>query len=228
MAKRKLKPSGSANASRGGTAGSKRRPPDQARASVLAAADRLFYEQGLRAVGVDTIAEAAGVTKRTLYYHFPTKDALIAAYLEARDDAVRLAIDHAIAALADGASPERQQTLPAARILAVFDHLERWFRAPGYRGCPFNNAVAEDTAPGVAEITRRHKSVLRDWLSDQAQLAGARAPRELGAELLVLIDGALNGALVFASAEPARSARRVAITLLKQAGAKLPRHASSS
>ena len=217
-------------ASRGGTTGSKRRPPDQARASLLAAADRLFYEQGLHAVGVDAIAEAAGVTKRTLYYHFPSKELLIAAYLEARDDATRLAIDRAVsAAVSDElSSRERERSLPAARILAVFEHLERWFATPAYRGCPFNNALAEDTSPGFAEITRRHKSVMRDWLADQAQLAGARAPKELGAELLVLIDGALNGALVFASAEPARVARRVAATLLKQAGAKLPRSASPS
>src|SRR6478609_4548489 len=223
-AKSKAEPRG--HASRGGTAGSKRRPADQARASVLAAADRLFYEHGLRAVGVDTIAEAAGVTKRTLYYHFPTKEALIVAYLEARDDAVRLAIEHAVAASSEASSPERAQTLPAARIFAVFDHLERWFRSPSYRGCPFNNAVAEDAGPGVAEITRRHKSVLRQWLADQAQLAGAQAPQEVGAELLVLIDGALNGALVFGSAEPARTARRIATQLLKRAGAKLPRQAS--
>ena len=65
-----------ATSRRGGTAGSKRRPPDQARTSVLAAADRLFYEHGIHAVGVDAIADAAGVTKRTLYYHFATKDAL--------------------------------------------------------------------------------------------------------------------------------------------------------
>jgi AcrR family transcriptional regulator len=205
----------SAAGSRGGTAGSKRRPPDQARASVLAAADRLFYAQGLRAVGVDAVAAAAGVTKRTLYYHFPSKEALIAAYLEGRDDAIRLAIERIVT--------RREHTAPAERILAVFDHLEQWFATPAYRGCPFNNAVAEDVGPEALEITRRHKSVLRGWLSDQAALAGARSPEQLGAELLLLVDGALNGALVFGSAEPARVARTVATALLKQAGAKLPR-----
>lgn len=198
---------------RGGTAGSKRRPPDQARASLLAAADRLFYEHGLRAVGVDAIADAAGVTKRTLYYHFATKEALIAAYLQARDDATRLAIERAAA----------ECVLPGDRIVAVFEHLERWFATPEYRGCPFNNAIAEDTGSHVAEITRRHKAVLADWLSDQAQLAGARAPKKLGAELLLLIDGALNGALVTASAEPARVARGIATALMAGAGAKFSR-----
>lgn len=211
--KRVARARASAGPSRGGTAGSKRRPADQARASVLAAADRLFYEQGLRAVGVDSIAEAAGVTKRTLYYHFPSKEALIAAYLEARDGAIRLAIDGLVARL--------EHAAPAERILAMFDHLERWFETPTYRGCPFNNAVAEDAGPEALEITRRHKAVLRGWLSDHAQLAGARDPERLGAELLLLVDGALNGALVFSSAEPARTARRMAAMLLKQAGVEL-------
>src|ERR1043165_2498373 len=71
--------------SRGGTPGSTRRPPDQARRSILAAAERLFYRDGIGAVGVDAVADAARVTKRTLYYHFGTKDELVAAYLDARD-----------------------------------------------------------------------------------------------------------------------------------------------
>jgi AcrR family transcriptional regulator len=207
-----------ARVSRGGTTGSKRRPPDQARSSVLAAADRLFYEHGLRGVGVDTIAEAAGVTKRTLYYHFATKEALIAAYLEARDDAVRLAIERTV----------QPGTLPGDRILAVFDHLQQWFASPAYRGCPFNNAVAEDAGGAAAEIVRRHKAVLRLWLAEQAELAGARGAKELGAELLLLIDGALNGALVFGSDEPARVARRVAAALLEQAGAALSKPKAKS
>jgi AcrR family transcriptional regulator len=168
---------------------------------------------------VDTIAEAAGVTKRTLYYHFPSKEALIAAYLEARDGAIRLVIDGMVA---------RLEHAPAERILAMFDHLEQWFQTPAYRGCPFNNAVAEDTGPEALEIVRRHKAVLRGWLSEQAQLAGARDPKRLGAELLLLVDGALNGALVFGSAEPARTARRVAETLLEQAGVELAARAGGS
>lgn len=211
MAKPRSKPQRAAGASaRGGTLGSRRRPPDQARESLLSAADRLFYEQGLRAVGVDTIAAAAGVTKRTLYYHFPAKEALVVAYLQARDDATRLSIEHATEGLG-----------PGARILALFEYLERWFSTSAYRGCPFNNAAAEAPGPEAAEIVRRHKAVMRDWLSNQAQLGGAQKPAQLGAELLLLIDGALNGALVFGSAEPARAARRVASLLLEQAGVEL-------
>lgn len=199
-----------ARASRGGTAGSTRRPPDQARSSILAAADRLFYEHGVRAVGVDTIAAAAGVTKRTLYYHFPTKDVLVGAYLEARDGPTRLAIERTTG----------PHALPGDRILAVFDHLERWFATPEYRGCPFNNAVAEHAGSEAAEIARNHKTAVARWLSDQAQLGGARAPKSLGDQLSVLIDGALNGALVLRAKEPAQAARAVACVLLANAGVK--------
>lgn len=195
---------------RGGTPGSKRRPPDQARTSVLSAADRLFYEHGVRAVSVDAIADAAGVTKRTLYYHFPTKEALVAAYLDARDGPTRLAIEKSAG----------EHALPGDRVLAVFDHLERWFATPGYRGCPFNNAVAEQAGSSAEAIARRHKASVMGWLSDQAELGGARSPAQLGAELLVLIDGALNGALVFQSPAPARAARDVAAFLLAHAGVK--------
>lgn len=170
----------------------------------------MFYEHGVRAVGVDTIADAAGVTKRTLYYHFPTKDALVAAYLDARDGPTRLALEKTAA----------EHTLPGDRVLAVFDFLERWFATPAYRGCPFNNAVAEQAGPDAQAIARRHKAAMASWLSDQAQLGGARAPKELGAQLLVLVDGALNGAMVFGSPESASRARSVALLLLSSAGVK--------
>ena len=177
---------------------------------MLAAADRLFYAQGVRAVGVDAVAAAAGVTKRTLYYHFPTKDALVAAYLDARDGPTRLAIESTVGVHA----------LPGDRLLAVFDHLAAWFATPTYRGCPFNNAVAEEAGGDAGAIARRHKTAVEGWLADQAQLGGARMPRSLGAQLLVLIDGALNGASIFGSSEPAHAARAVAAVLLANAGVK--------
>jgi len=93
---------------------------------ILETADKLFYLQGIRAIGVDTIAAEIGISKRTLYNHFPSKDALIKAYLERR-------FVHA--------SPSDKP--PAEQILATFDSLERRFAAKDFRGCPFVNAVAE-------------------------------------------------------------------------------------
>jgi AcrR family transcriptional regulator len=196
-------------ASRGGTLGSKRRPPDDARRSILAAAERLFYAEGIASVGVDAVADAAGVTKRTLYYHFAGKEELAAAYLEARDEATLNALRHAAG----------DNARPGDRILAVFDFIERWASTAEYRGCPFNNAVAEQSAsPKVTAIARRHKATMKSWFTEQAQAGGAESPDELGAELLVLLDGALNGAAIFASPEAAVVARTMAETLLDSRG----------
>src|ERR1700682_2435325 len=86
---------------------------------ILETADRLFYGQGIRAVGVETIAAEAGISKRTLYNHFPSKDALIVGYLLRRFAPLR--------------ESERQ---PADQILGEFDRLERGFKSKGFRGCP--------------------------------------------------------------------------------------------
>src|SRR5260221_10847292 len=97
---------------------------------ILAAADKLFYQQGIRAVGVDAIVAEAGVSKRTLYNYYATKDDLIAAYLIGR-------FKH----IAPSDAPPRQQ------ILGYFDYLERAFARPDFRGFPYVNAVAELSDP---------------------------------------------------------------------------------
>jgi AcrR family transcriptional regulator len=196
--------------SRGGTLGSTRRPPNEARANILTAAERLFYNEGIGAVGVDAVAEAAGVTKRTLYYHFASKEELIAAYLDARDETTLNALR---AASSDAAAQ------PGDRILGVFDFVQRWAATTDYHGCPFNNAVAEQSmGPKVTAIARRHKATVRSWFSQQAAEGEARDPDALGAQLLVLLDGALNGAAVSGSPDAAAVARVMAETVLNAAG----------
>jgi AcrR family transcriptional regulator len=102
---------------------------------ILETADRLFYLQGIRAVGVDTIAAEIGISKRTLYNHFPSKDELIAAYLERRFVAL----------------PSDKP--PAEQILGTFDRLERASPAKDFRGCPFVNAVAE-LGPRISAVKK--------------------------------------------------------------------------
>jgi AcrR family transcriptional regulator len=102
---------------------------------ILETVDKLFYLQGIRAIGVDTIAAEIGISKRTLYNHFPSKDALIAAYLERRF-----------------VLPRPSDKPAAEQILATFDSLERRFSAKDFRDCPFVNAVAELTPfPAAAQ-----------------------------------------------------------------------------
>jgi AcrR family transcriptional regulator len=203
-------PKPKARSARGGTPCSTRRPPNQARKHILEAAERLFYHDGIRAVGVDAVAEAAGVTKRTLYYHFENKEALVAAYLGARDEVT-------LAALRDASGA--RGTRPGDRILGVFEYVERWAASADYRGCPFNNAISEQGAsPQLTAIARRHKHTLRSWFVQLAADGGGTEPAALGAQLLVLLDGALNGAAVFGSPEAVSVAKRMVEVLLDSAG----------
>ena len=103
---------------------------------ILETADRLFYRQGIRAIGVDTVADEIGISKRTLYNHYPSKDALIAAYLSRR--LVELEIT---------------DRPPLEQILGAFARLERSVASRHFRGCPFVNAVAE-LGQEVPEINR--------------------------------------------------------------------------
>jgi len=195
--------------SRGGTPGSKRRPPDDARKSILIAAEQLFYRDGLGAVSVDAIADAARVTKRTLYYHFASKDELIAAYLDARDEVTLRALDET----------SERGARPGDRVVGVFEYIERWAATAEYRGCPFNNAVAEQSvSPRVTAIARRHKDAMRRWFAARAADGGAGDPDAVGARLLLLLDGALNGAAVSGTSDAAAIARELAEGVLDAAG----------
>src|SRR5258705_9088432 len=172
---------------------------------ILAAADKLFYAQGIRAVGVDTVAAEAGVSKRTLYNHYPSKDALIAAYLTAR-------FKH----IAPSDAPAREQ------ILASFDRLERVFAGDNFRGCPYVNAVTElgDPKHAAAKIALQFKEQRRAWYRALLELLGVDDPDGLATQLQILTEGALVGALVRRDPAIARSARAAAEVLLDAAGAR--------
>src|SRR5690606_14416086 len=153
---------------------------------ILQAAGDLFYTHGIRAVGVETIAETAGVTKKTLYDRFGSNDALVAMYLQRRSDRWR---DFVTAHL------EQRAALPATeRILAVFDALDEWSRASS-RGCAFVNAFAEIGGtghPGV-DIIRDEKAWTLALYQGLLEEAGAEAEHaaRLGLRLTVLHEGAL-------------------------------------
>lgn len=175
--------------------------PAATRAKILEAATRLFYERGTLAVGVNEVAEAAGVSKVTLYRHFENKDDLVAEFLRRRSDRVSAWL-RAVAAEASG--PER--------VLALFDALERWFAEPAFRGCALvNGAVesrgAQDAAREIASRhLERHLDLLRELTGDHEALAR---------QLLVLVEGATTVAFVRGDPGAARDAREVAARLLQ-------------
>ena len=179
-------------------------PPTTA-SRILAAADRLFYGQGIRAVGVDAVAEAAGVTKRTLYHHFASKDALVAAYLTHR-----------------ASPPVVDPTIPpVAQILRLFRGLERALASETYRGCAFINAAAElaDRSHPAVGIAAAAKAQREAWFCSLAEGAGARDPALLAKQLMILLDGAIANWLVRRDASVAAVAGRSDAALLQAAGA---------
>jgi AcrR family transcriptional regulator len=175
---------------------------------VLGAADRLFYEHGIRTVGMDQIRDASGVSLKRLYRLFPAKEQLIEEVLRRRDEAFLSELDDA-AARAEG---------PREAILGFFDLLHDWFAEPDYRGCPFLNAFAEmsSTSPAIGDVARRQKQRLERHLEQLVREIGG--PPELPGQLLVLANGAMSTSAVLGSPEPALHARAAAAALLDAAG----------
>jgi AcrR family transcriptional regulator len=175
---------------------------------ILETADRLFYLQGIRAVGVDTIAAEIGISKRTLYNHFPSKDALISAYLERRFVA-----------------PRPSEKPPAEQILGTFDSLERRFSAKDFRGCPFVNAVAElgSEDKSVRKIAIAFKESRRLWFRDLLVQLGVADAEGLATQLTLLVDGSIAQDLVRNDPAMARAAKQAATVLLENAGVKVGR-----
>jgi AcrR family transcriptional regulator len=173
---------------------------------ILEAADRLFYGQGIRAVGVDTIAEEIGISKRTLYNYYPSKDELIVAYLSRR-----------FVPLSSSDVP------PAEQILGAFDRLERSFGTKAFRGCPFVNAVAElgDTNKAASRVAIAFKEQRRVWFRDLLTRLDVSNPDALATQLAILVDGAIAGALVRGDPRIARAAKEAARVLLTAAGVSI-------
>ena len=173
---------------------------------ILETADRLFYLQGIRAIGVDTIAAEIGISKRTLYNHFPSKDALISAYLERQF-----------------VQPRPSDKPPAEQILATFNSLERRFASKDFRGCPFVNAVAElgTEDQSVRKVAVAFKESRRLWFRDLLVQLGVTDAEALATQLTLLVDGSIAQDLVRNDPAMARAAKEAARVLLKNAGVKV-------
>jgi AcrR family transcriptional regulator len=172
-------------------------------ARILDTAGRLFYGQGIRAVGVDTIAAEIGISKRTLYNYFPSKDELILAYLSR----------HLI-------EPRTSERPLLEQILRYFDWLERWFAADTFRGCPFVNAVAElgDAAHPGTRMAVAYKERHRLWLRGALTQMNVVDPDTLATQVAILVEGAIIAALVRGDPGVARAAKAAARVLLTAAG----------
>lgn len=186
------------------------RTPDRlsARDRLLAAADELFYEEGVHTVGIDRIIERAGVAKASLYNTFGSKDELIRAYLEGRYVARQKRLTRFIA---------RYDT-PRERLLGVFDALGSFAAEPGFRGCAFINASAESLPGGpVEEVSDQSRAWTRQLFTELAEAAEVADPAGLAEQLVLLYDGATVGARMDRTAATGVAARAMAATLLDAA-----------
>lgn len=181
-----------------------------ARDRLLAAADELFYAEGVHTVGIDRIIERAGVAKASLYSSFGSKDELVKAYLEGRHTVRRARIMQGLERFGN----------PRDRLLGVFDVLSEIAASPGFRGCAFYNASAE-SAPGgpVEEVATANRAWTRGLFTELARDAGAADPMALAAQLMILYDGSTVGARMDHGPGPALTAQSIAAGLLDAATA---------
>jgi AcrR family transcriptional regulator len=179
-----------------------RRP---ARERLLAAADELFYEEGVNLVGIDRVIERAGVAKASLYDCFGSKEELIRSYLQQRHEARQVRVRERLARCAT----------PKEKILAVFDSMAEAAARADFRGCAFARASAE-ARPGSSVKAMCDES--RAWLvglfADLARQAGASAPERVAQQLRLLYDGALVSAHVDANNSAVANARAMAELVL--------------
>jgi AcrR family transcriptional regulator len=169
------------------------------KAHIARVAARLFYEEGIHAVGVDRIADEAHITKRTLYHHYPSKDELIAAALR---------VAPMVAFPSDGD--------PVDRIIGAFEMLGEFLTNTRYRGCPYIIFTAELVERGhpARQIIERRIAKRRAWFREMAQQAGVSDPDLLSEQLDVLFDGALASGTKRGDLTPAKAALSAAKALL--------------
>jgi AcrR family transcriptional regulator len=186
---------------RGGTA--TRRSSAETREHVLRVAHELFYWQGIRAVGVDRVAAAAGVAPTTLYRLWASKDDLVAAYVERADGEYRQWFD---AALGHGS--------PRERILSLFDELAVQTQPDRCRGCPFQMALTE--FPDPASAAHRNAAANKAWVRTRLGelTADLRGGEVIADQLALLMEGVYASAQALGAEGPARNARALAEALL--------------
>jgi AcrR family transcriptional regulator len=179
------------------------------RERLLASADELFYAEGINNVGIDRILEHAGVAKASLYSTFGSKDELVRAYLEKRHATRRARIERHMAG----------KRSPRERLLAVFDAQAEAMGEPGFRGCAFLMANAEQ--PGQSRgkpVCDDYRAWIRALLVQLVREAGVRRPDALARQLLLLYDGVTVSAQMDGTgAQACASARAMAAALLDAA-----------
>nr|WP_281065114.1 TetR/AcrR family transcriptional regulator [Brachybacterium sacelli] len=166
------------------------------------AAEALFYERGIQAVGMDAIRTAAGIPLKRIYGMFSTKEDLVVAVLQQRDRRWRASLTAYV----------EQHEDPRERVLSIFDWLERWFADPDYRGCAWINAYGElgSTSPAILAEVRAHKQAFHEQITKWVE-AATNVPAE---PVSLLAEGAIVTAAITGDPKAARPARAATEALI--------------
>lgn len=190
---------------------SKTRPhKSDARNRIVETAERLFYAEGIRAVGIDRIIAEAGVAKMTLYNHFSSKDDLILAVLQYRETQFDEMFAKAM---------ERRIRRGMDKFNAFFAALKDWFKSPGFRGCSFINARVElaDVNHPASKFSAEHKEKFYEMLKGIiTETAGAKLAESLTPAIYLMVEGAIITADMEQSSKPADVARDAALAMISQ------------
>ena len=200
----------------------------RARERLLDAAEALIYAGGIHATGVDAIVKQSGTARKSFYTHFESKDALVVAALERRDERW---MNWFVA------GTQRRGKTARKRLLGMFDVLREWFASEEFHGCAFLNAAGEIACADdpIRIVARKHKERLLDFVraecdafAAESNMAARRVAR-LSRQWLLLLDGAIAVALVSGEADAALDAQRAAQILLdaESASADEPRAATN-
>lgn len=185
-----------------------------ARLRIVETAERLFYAEGVRTVGIDRIIAESEVAKMTLYNHFSSKDDLILAVMQYREQKFDGMFEKWM---------ERHISKGLDRLEAFFAALKDWFQSPGFRGCMFINALVElaDSKHPASKFSAAHKERFHELLRQIVEgTAGAKAAESLSPAIALLVEGAIVTAVMEQSSKPAEVARDAALALVAKSKRK--------
>jgi AcrR family transcriptional regulator len=172
--------------------------------AILKAADQLFSQYGYGLTGVDALAAAAGVTKRTLYKQFGSKEGLFVAWLRLRDQRTRAGLIRAVEGMSDQ---------PKGQLVALFSILATFSDNPDFHGCPFSRALIEFGDPKAENagklVAGEHKAALTDWFSGRLVAAGVADVAAVSEEIATLYEGTLMRVAITRKPDAALAARRL-------------------
>ena len=187
-----------------------KKPTSETRQRLLETADRLFYQEGFRSVGIDRIIAEAGVAKMSLYKYFASKDELILAVLKHREECFLSAFQEAMA---------RHSKKTKDSLRAFFAALKEWFESPGVRGCAFINASVElaDPAHPACEFVKGHKQRFRELLKGLIEQSIGNRAQSVAPAVDLLVEGAVVTAVIQGSSDAVDVARVAALKLIAAA-----------